>query len=111
MLLTDRSHHLLPLVGRTVEARHERADLLAPQLGELLAEQATGFFFGERARRAPSGAAGGKPAALDRFTFPGPDGTPMEPPMGSKIVGIKLVNGQRVRLETPGGGGWGAPGG
>ena len=30
--------------------------------------------------------------------------------MVSKMHGIRLVQGERVRLETPGGGGWGAPG-
>jgi N-methylhydantoinase B len=29
--------------------------------------------------------------------------------MASKMTGIKLKRGQRVRLETPGGGGWGDP--
>ena len=28
--------------------------------------------------------------------------------MISKMVGISLKKGERVRLETPGGGGWGA---
>jgi N-methylhydantoinase B len=29
--------------------------------------------------------------------------------MASKVTGVKLAQGQRVRLETPGGGGWGDP--
>ena len=29
--------------------------------------------------------------------------------MRSKMIGIKLKQGERVRLETPGGGGYGAP--
>jgi N-methylhydantoinase B len=29
--------------------------------------------------------------------------------MASKITGVKLRQGQRLRLESPGGGGWGAP--
>ena len=29
--------------------------------------------------------------------------------MASKITGVKLRQGQRLRLETPGGGGWGDP--
>jgi N-methylhydantoinase B len=29
--------------------------------------------------------------------------------MASKITGVRLARGQRVRLETPGGGGWGDP--
>jgi N-methylhydantoinase B len=29
--------------------------------------------------------------------------------MVSKVFGVRLVEGARVRLETPGGGGWGDP--
>jgi N-methylhydantoinase B len=29
--------------------------------------------------------------------------------MASKIVGVSIGRGERVRLETPGGGGWGNP--
>ncbi len=63
---------------------------------------------GERGRHAPFGVAGGGPGALNRFVFDTDDG-PKEPPMASKITGVKLRQGQRVRLETPGGGGWGDP--
>ena len=31
------------------------------------------------------------------------------PPMRSKMIGIQLKKGERVRLETPGGGGYGIP--
>ncbi len=75
---------------------------------ELLEESATAFLFGERARTAPPGVLGGKPAAPNRFRFDTADG-PAEPPMGSKIVGIPLKRGMRVRLATPGGGGYGPP--
>jgi N-methylhydantoinase B len=63
---------------------------------------------GERGRHAPFGVAGGGPGALNRFVFDTDEG-PQEPPMASKITGVKLKAGQRVRLETPGGGGWGDP--
>ncbi|MEJ1158976.1 hydantoinase B/oxoprolinase family protein [Prosthecomicrobium sp. N25] len=63
---------------------------------------------GERGRFAPFGVAGGGPAALNRFVYDGPDG-PREPAMASKITGVRLKAGQRLRLETPGGGGWGDP--
>ena len=33
----------------------------------------------------------------------------LKPPMVSKMQGIKLKRGERVRLSTPGGGGWGDP--
>jgi N-methylhydantoinase B len=73
---------------------------------ELLEEEAEFFLFGERGRFAPPGVVGGGPAALNRFTFDGG----REPPMASKMVGAKLRRGGRLRLETPGGGGYGPPG-
>ena len=63
---------------------------------------------GERGRYAPFGVAGGKPGALNAFTWDSDDG-PQTAPMASKITGVKLRQGQRLRLETPGGGGWGDP--
>jgi N-methylhydantoinase B len=73
---------------------------------ELLEERAEGFLFGERGRFAPKGVAGGGDAALNRFHYEQESGW-LAPPLASKIVGIKLTRGQRVRLETPGGGGYG----
>ncbi|MCP5089092.1 MAG: hydantoinase B/oxoprolinase family protein, partial [Rhodobacteraceae bacterium] len=75
---------------------------------ELLEETADVFLFGERGKFAPPGVVGGKPAALNKFTYQQQDGD-YTPPMVSKMVGIKLKKGQRVRLETPGGGGYGLP--
>lgn len=72
---------------------------------ELLEESADVFLFGERGRFAPQGVAGGAPAARNRFVLP--DGN--EPPMASKMVGLKIKKGERLRLETPGGGGYGDP--
>jgi N-methylhydantoinase B len=66
------------------------------------------FLLGERGRFAPFGVNGGGAAALNRFTWTDARGT-HEPPMASKITGVKLAQGQRVRLETPGGGGFGDP--
>jgi N-methylhydantoinase B len=74
---------------------------------ELLEEQADLFLFGERGRFAPPGILGGEPAALNRFSVLRRDGTEAHPPMASKWVGVKLAKGERVRLETPGGGGYG----
>jgi N-methylhydantoinase B len=73
---------------------------------ELLEEQADVFLFGERGRFAPPGVLGGDPGALNRFSVMRNDGTAEMPPMASKWVGIKLAKGERVRLETPGGGGY-----
>jgi N-methylhydantoinase B len=74
---------------------------------ELLEEQADVFLFGERGRFAPPGVLGGAAGALNRFTAIRADGSMQHPPMASKWVGVKLACGERVRLETPGGGGYG----
>jgi len=75
---------------------------------ELLEEEADVFLFGERGRFAPPGVVGGGPGALNRFVYDTREGE-RSPPMTSKMVGAKLARGQRVRLETPGGGGYGDP--
>ncbi len=74
---------------------------------ELLEEHADVFLFGERGRFAPPGILGGGPGALNRFAVQRRDGSQEHPPMASKWVGIRLAKGDRVRLETPGGGGYG----
>lgn len=76
---------------------------------ELLEKGADVFLFGERGRFAPRGVAGGGDAAANRFTYEQDDGR-HAPSMVSKMIGIKLKQGQTVRLETPGGGGHGDPG-
>ena len=63
---------------------------------------------GERGRYAPFGVDGGGPAALNRFTYDTLEG-PASPPMASKITGVRLRQGERLRLESPGGGGHGNP--
>jgi N-methylhydantoinase B len=75
---------------------------------ELLEEQADVFLFGERGRFAPPGVVGGGAGALNRFEYP-QDGARRSPPMVSKMVGLSIKRGERVRLETPGGGGYGDP--
>ncbi|MEM7523002.1 MAG: hydantoinase B/oxoprolinase family protein [Pseudomonadota bacterium] len=76
---------------------------------ELLEERAEAFLFGERGRFAPQGAAGGAAGAMNRFAYEQDDG-PATPPLASKMRGMTLKRGQAVRLETPGGGGYGPPG-
>jgi len=61
---------------------------------------------GERGTVGPFGVGGGEAASLNRFTWQSDDGDE-SPPLVSKIAGVKLRAGRRVRLETPGGGGWG----
>jgi N-methylhydantoinase B len=75
---------------------------------ELLEEQADVFLFGERGRFAPPGVIGGQAAACTRFFYPEGHGQ-RSPPMASKMVGISIKRGDRIRLETPGGGGYGDP--
>jgi N-methylhydantoinase B len=75
---------------------------------ELLEEDAEVFIFGERGKAPPQGIAGGGSAALNVFSYEN-NSQWKQPPMRSKMIGIGLKRGERVRLETPGGGGYGAP--
>jgi N-methylhydantoinase B len=73
---------------------------------ELLEKNADVFLFGERGKYAPQGILGGGAGALNKFSFEQDDGHHM-PPLASKMNGIHIKQGQRLRLETPGGGGYG----
>jgi N-methylhydantoinase B len=75
---------------------------------ELLDERAEVFVFAERARFAPRGVLGGGDGGRNVVAFEQDDGW-HTPPLGSKVVGVALRRGQRIRLESPGGGGWGDP--
>lgn len=75
---------------------------------ELLEESAEVFIFGERGKVPPQGVHGGQPALPNVFEYE-QDGQWCRPPMVSKMLGIRLKKGERVRLSTPGGGGWGRP--
>jgi len=75
---------------------------------ELLERQADVFLFGERGRFAPPGVLGGEAAAMNRFSFETEEGE-RSPPFASKMVGIDLHRGRHLRLESPGGGGYGPP--
>jgi N-methylhydantoinase B len=66
------------------------------------------FLIGERGKYPPFGVNGGGPAALNRFVYETDHGEAM-PPLISKITDVKIRRGQKVRLETPGGGGFGDP--
>ncbi|RKT82255.1 N-methylhydantoinase B [Saccharopolyspora antimicrobica] len=60
----------------------------------------------ERRGNAPRGAQGGHPGAVGRNVLLRADGTEHElPPKGT----WPLRRGDRIRIETPGGGGWGKP--
>lgn len=74
---------------------------------EVLEEQgAEAFLFGERGRFAPKGIAGGEDAAMNVFHYE-QQHCWHTPPLVSKMRGIRLQQGEAVRLETPGGGGYG----
>jgi N-methylhydantoinase B len=75
---------------------------------ELLEEQAEAFVFAERARFAPKGVLGGGDGACNVISYEQDAGWEV-PALGSKVVGVQLRRGQRIRLESPGGGGWGPP--
>jgi N-methylhydantoinase B len=66
------------------------------------------FLLGERGKYPPFGVNGGLPAALNRFVWQ-TGGGEASPPLASKITDVKIAGGGRVRLETPGGGGFGPP--
>jgi N-methylhydantoinase B len=75
---------------------------------EVLEENgADAFLFGERGRFSPKGIVGGGDAAMNVFHYQQNDGW-AQPEMVSKMRGIRLQQGQAVRLETPGGGGYGS---
>ena len=75
---------------------------------ELLEEEAKAFIFGERSKFAPPGVVGGGNGAINKFSYEYEDEI-KTPPLASKMVDISLSKGKAVRLETPGGGGYGNP--
>ena len=87
-------------------AGRQRGGLGAVYEIELLEASAEAFVFAERARFAPKGVLGGEDGAMNRISYQ-QGGAFVLPPLGSKVVGVKLVRGDRIRLESPGGGGRG----
>jgi N-methylhydantoinase B len=76
---------------------------------EALADGATDVsLLGERGKFPPFGVNGGGSASLNRFVYQTDNGE-RTPPLVSKVTDIRIVAGQHVRLETPGGGGFGDP--
>jgi N-methylhydantoinase B len=61
---------------------------------------------GDRGKYGPPGVRGGRPGAANRILW-WDGGVQCDPPLVSKLDGLKLAQGQRLRLETPGGGGYG----
>jgi N-methylhydantoinase B len=76
---------------------------------ETLAEGETEvFLLGERGKFPPFGVNGGKPAAMNRFIYESDDGE-RTVPLVTKTTDVRIRRGQKVRLESPGGGGFGDP--
>ena len=77
-----------------IEPLHDEADLVV---------------LGERGNYHPPGVLEGLPADKNVVEYQQDDGA-HRPSMGAKLFGVKLKPGQSVRIESPGGGGYGAPG-
>lgn len=85
--------------------RHPGGDGLVREI-EALAD-CTLTIQSERREHAPPGARGGEPGEVGRNVLIRPDGTEEE--LSAKGT-WPLRRGDRIRIQTPGGGGWGAPG-
>jgi N-methylhydantoinase B len=66
------------------------------------------FLLGERGKFPPFGVNGGLPASLNRFIYQDDNGEHTVP-LVTKTTEVKVRRGLRVRLESPGGGGFGDP--
>ena len=64
------------------------------------------FLLGERGKYPPFGVNGGGAAARNRFVYESESGEAV-PPLVSKITDIRIPRGRKVRIESPGGGGFG----
>ena len=69
--------------------------------------EATFSAHGDRHRKPSSGAAGGRPGACGAYLVN--PGTARERRLPSKVSGVILAPGDLVRIQTPGGGGYGSP--
>lgn len=75
---------------------------------ELLNSAARVSFLGERGKFAPFGLRGGLSGTKTRIEFT-IDGETVIPEHVTKAENVEIRAGDRVRVETPGGGGWGDP--
>lgn len=76
---------------------------------ELLRGEAKASLVADRSTQGPRGIAGGKDGAPSRYRFIFSDGTEYVPPLRNKDQDVVLGAGDRIILETPGGGGYGLP--
>ena len=75
---------------------------------EIRRGEARASLLGDRGRFAPFGVLGGKPAQMAKHTF-FLKGEPYTPEHLTKDEGVEMRAGDSLRLETPGGGGYGDP--
>jgi N-methylhydantoinase B len=75
---------------------------------EVLADSVQVALCGDRARFGPFGLQGGEPGACNEITF-FRDGAWWAPDLGAKVDRLTLPKGSRIRLRSPGGGGFGDP--
>ena len=94
--------------GSGGEGRH-RGGLGAVYEIEILDDKgAEVFLLGERGAFPPFGVAGGEPGARNVASWRA-GGAWHKPHLVSKFTDVRLAKGDRVRLESPGGGGFGPP--
>lgn len=75
---------------------------------EVLCDEANFSCVGDRGDYPPSGAAGGKPARGTELNFLR-NGEEYTPPLRTKEQDLDLSSGDRIRIKSPGGGGYGSP--
>ncbi len=91
--------------GSGGDGRHKGGEGVVREL-EALSDM-TFSLIAERRRHAPAGAHGGAPGERGRDTLIGPAGRQARG-LPAKVTG-RLRAGERLRIETPGGGGYGPP--
>ncbi len=75
---------------------------------ELVRGDASATHTADRGKVAPPGILGGKAAKKNKVSYI-LDGDEFIPPLKTKITGVKMTAGDRLVIESPGGGGYGDP--
>jgi len=101
-------YHRYALAEGSAGAGRQRGGFGLDYEVELLRGRARASFVMDHGRRGPLGALGGSDGAVNRVEVHR-DGEVHVPPHLSKEQDIPLVAGDRVRVRTPGGGGYGDP--
>jgi len=98
--LRVRKYSLRP--GSGGEGKYRGGDGIIREIEVLADAEVT--LLADRRERGPYGLAGGKDGALGMAAVIGEDGSSRELP---GKFNVRLRKGERIRIETPGGGGWG----